>query len=121
VAGDVVIGAVERAIRVQRTYGNLFVGQVKYASAQERLTKLLARHPVPIMLLAYLAIATSWLGKWLGAGLLRTRCKVRFRPRILPGLVRSRFTPKTTRQDHLRTFRLQSVAERFKLSIPAAQ
>jgi hypothetical protein len=70
-AGDVVIGAGERAFRVHRTYGNLVVGQVEYASAPERLTKVLASHPVPIMPLAYLAIATSWLGKGLGAGLLK--------------------------------------------------
>ena len=52
-------------------YYTLVVGQVEYAAAPERLTKGLARHPVPIMLLARLAIATSWQGKGLGAGLLK--------------------------------------------------
>ncbi len=52
-------------------YYTLVVGQVEYAVAPERLTKGLARHPVPIMLLARLAIATSWQGKGLGAGLLK--------------------------------------------------
>lgn len=52
-------------------YYTLVVGQVEYAAAPERLTKGLARHPVPIMLLARLAIATSWQGKGLGSGLLK--------------------------------------------------
>jgi GNAT superfamily N-acetyltransferase len=52
-------------------YYTLVVGQVEYAAAPERLTKGLARHPIPIMLLARLAVATSWQGKGLGAGLLK--------------------------------------------------
>ena len=49
----------------------LVVGQVEYSAAPERLTKGLARHPVPIMLLARLVIATSWQRKGLGSGLLK--------------------------------------------------
>ena len=49
----------------------LAYGQVEYADAPERLSKGLARHPVPIMLLARLAIASAWQGKRFGAGLLR--------------------------------------------------
>jgi len=52
-------------------YYTLVVGQVEYADAPERLTKGLARHPVPIMLLARLAVAISWQGKELGSGLLK--------------------------------------------------
>ncbi len=52
-------------------YYTLVVGQVEYNDAHERLTKGLARHPVPIMLLARLAIAASWQGKGLGSGLLK--------------------------------------------------
>ena len=52
-------------------YYTLVVGHVEYADAPERLTKGLAHHPVPIMLLARLAIATSWQGKGLGSGLLK--------------------------------------------------
>ena len=52
-------------------YFTLVVGHVEYSDAPERLTKGLARHPVPIMLLARLAIAISWQGKGLGAGLLK--------------------------------------------------
>lgn len=52
-------------------YITLVVGSVEYNGAPERLTKGLARHPVPIMLLARLAVAVSWQGKGLGAGLLK--------------------------------------------------
>ena len=52
-------------------YYTLVVGQVEYKDAPERLKKGLARHPVPIMLLARLAIATDFQGKGLGAGLLK--------------------------------------------------
>ena len=52
-------------------YYTLVVGQVEYDNAPPRLTKGLARHPVPIMLLARLATATAWQGKGIGAGLLK--------------------------------------------------
>jgi len=50
---------------------SLVVGEVAYGDAPERMTKGLARHPVPIMLLARLAVATAWQGQKLGAGLLK--------------------------------------------------
>jgi GNAT superfamily N-acetyltransferase len=52
-------------------YYTLVVGQVEFSDAPERMTKGLARHPVTIMLLARLAIATPWQGKGLGSGLLK--------------------------------------------------
>ncbi|MGH7072322.1 MAG: GNAT family N-acetyltransferase [Acetobacteraceae bacterium] len=52
-------------------YYSLVVGEVAYADAPERLTKGVARHPVPIMLLARLAVCTSWQGRGIGAGLLK--------------------------------------------------
>lgn len=52
-------------------YYTLVVGEVAYDAAPGRLTKGLARHPVPIMLLARLAISSSWQGKGLGSGLLK--------------------------------------------------
>ena len=50
---------------------SLVLGEVAYDDAPERLTKGLARHPVPIMLLARLAVAKSWQGRKIGAGLLK--------------------------------------------------
>lgn len=49
----------------------LVVGEVAYDDAPERLTKGLARHPVPLMLLARLAVAVGWQGRGIGAGLLK--------------------------------------------------
>lgn len=49
----------------------LVVGEVAYGDAPARLTKGLARHPVPIMLLARLGVNTAWRGRKLGAGLLK--------------------------------------------------
>lgn len=49
----------------------LVVGEVRYDDAPERLTRGLARHAVPIMLLARLGVSRDWQGKGVGAGLLR--------------------------------------------------
>jgi GNAT superfamily N-acetyltransferase len=58
--GDAVIG-----------YHTLAVGEVSREEAPERLTKGLARHPVPIMLLARLAMARRWQGQGVGKALLK--------------------------------------------------
>lgn len=52
-------------------YYTLVVGEIANADASERLRKGLARHPVPIMLLARLAVDAGMQGKGLGAGLLK--------------------------------------------------
>ena len=52
-------------------YYSLVVGQVAYEAAPERLAKGLSRHPVPIMLLARLAVDFNWQGCGVGTGLLR--------------------------------------------------
>ena len=52
-------------------YYSLTVGEVAYDDAADRLKKGLARHPVPILLLARLAVTTAWQGHGLGAGLLK--------------------------------------------------
>lgn len=49
----------------------LVVGEVAYDAAPERLTQGLAHHPVPLMLLARLAVAAAWKGRGVGAGLLK--------------------------------------------------
>jgi GNAT superfamily N-acetyltransferase len=50
---------------------SLAVGQVDYGDAPERLTKGLARHPVPVTLLARLGVGAAFQGRGLGAGLLK--------------------------------------------------
>ena len=52
-------------------YYTLVVGEVAYERAADRLKKGLARHPVPVMVLARLAVARSQQGKGLGSGLLK--------------------------------------------------
>jgi GNAT superfamily N-acetyltransferase len=52
-------------------YYSLAVGEVAYDGASDRLRKGLARHPIPIMLLARLAVSSDWQGRGLGAGLLK--------------------------------------------------
>ena len=59
-AGDSVIG-----------YHTLAVGEVSRDEAPERLTKGLARHPVPVMLLARLAVDRRWHGQGVGKALLK--------------------------------------------------
>jgi GNAT superfamily N-acetyltransferase len=49
----------------------LAVGQVTHGEAPERLTKGLARRPIPIMLLARLAVDRIWRGQGVGKALLR--------------------------------------------------
>lgn len=49
----------------------LVVGEVSCDDDPERLSKVLARHPVPLMLLARLGIDARWQGRGLGAGLLK--------------------------------------------------
>jgi GNAT superfamily N-acetyltransferase len=49
----------------------LAVGQVNYEDSPQRLTKGLARHPVPIMLLARLAVSNEWQKRGIGPGLLK--------------------------------------------------
>jgi GNAT superfamily N-acetyltransferase len=49
----------------------LVVSEVAYEDAPQRLVKGLARHPVPLMLLARLAVGALWQGRGIGAGLLK--------------------------------------------------
>lgn len=52
-------------------YFTLVVGSVSHDDAEGRLRKGLARHPIPVMILARLAVARDWQGRGVGAGLLR--------------------------------------------------
>jgi GNAT superfamily N-acetyltransferase len=50
-------------------YYTLVVGHVAHDEAPERLAKGLPRHPIPVVILARLAIAQQWQGQRLGAAL----------------------------------------------------
>ena len=58
--GDVVVG-----------FHTLVVGEVSPEQAPERIGKGLARHPIPLMVLARLALAVAHQGEGLGAALLK--------------------------------------------------
>lgn len=49
----------------------LVVGEVASTSAPTRLAKGLARHPIPIMLLARMGVGLGWQGRGVGAGLVK--------------------------------------------------
>jgi GNAT superfamily N-acetyltransferase len=49
----------------------LTVGEVSYDNAPTRIKKGLARYPVPLMLLARMAVSQEWQGRGIGAGLLK--------------------------------------------------
>jgi len=51
-------------------YYSLSTASVEYDSTPQRARKGLARHPVPVILIARLAVDNSWQGKGLGAALL---------------------------------------------------
>lgn len=59
-AGETVIG-----------YHSLVVGEVAFDDAPKRLSKGLARHPIPIMLLARMAVGVAWQKRGLGTALLK--------------------------------------------------
>jgi GNAT superfamily N-acetyltransferase len=51
-------------------YYSLSTASVEYEQAPERAKKALARHPVPVILIARLAADHTWQGRGLGAALL---------------------------------------------------
>lgn len=52
-------------------YYTLVFGAVVFDDAPERLRKGMSRHPIPLMILARLAVSTAWAGKGIGSGLLK--------------------------------------------------
>lgn len=50
---------------------SLAVGSLAHKTAPERISKGLARHPIPVMILARLAVDQAWQGKGLGRALLK--------------------------------------------------
>jgi GNAT superfamily N-acetyltransferase len=48
----------------------IVVGEVQHADAPERVVKGMPRHPIPLLVLARLAVHSEWQGRGLGTGLL---------------------------------------------------
>lgn len=51
-------------------YHTIVVGQALHADAPERVVKGMPRHPIPLLILARLAVHVDWQGRGVGAGLL---------------------------------------------------
>jgi GNAT superfamily N-acetyltransferase len=49
---------------------SLVLGEVRHLDAPERVAKGMPRHPVPLLMLARLAVHRAWQGRHVGAGLL---------------------------------------------------
>jgi GNAT superfamily N-acetyltransferase len=49
----------------------LVFGDIAHEDAPERLRKGVARHPIPLMILARLAVSRPWAGRGIGSGLLK--------------------------------------------------
>lgn len=62
--GDLVIG-----------YYSLAVGSVLYDEAPERMAKGLARHPIPVLLMARFAVDKNYQGQGVGKGLFKDALK----------------------------------------------
>lgn len=48
----------------------ILAGEVRHADAPERVVKGMPRHPIPLLVLARLAVHSEWQGRGVGAGLL---------------------------------------------------
>lgn len=51
-------------------FHTIVVGEVQHANAPERVVKGMPRHPIPLLVLARLAVSTSAQGRGIGRGLL---------------------------------------------------
>lgn len=51
-------------------YYTIVAGEVLHADAPERVVKGMPRHPIPLLILARLAVHSDWQGRGIGAGLL---------------------------------------------------
>jgi GNAT superfamily N-acetyltransferase len=51
-------------------YYTIVAGEVRHANAPERVVKGMPRHPIPLLVLARLAVHSEWQGRGIGAGLL---------------------------------------------------
>jgi len=89
-------------------YYTLTFGDVSYDDAPERLRKGVARHPIPLMILARLAVASAWSRKGIGSGLLKDALRRTLAAADIAGL---RAFAVHAKDDEARTF-----YERFDFS-----
>ena len=85
------MGAAQTYVAVDRAEGlvgyfSLAVGSVTHDEAPERLAKGLARHAVPVMVLARLAVDHRWQGRGIGSGLLKNALQRTLRAADIAGI-----------------------------------
>ena len=51
-------------------YYTIVAGEVRHSDTPERVAKGMPRHPIPLLVLARLAVHNKWQGRGIGAGLL---------------------------------------------------
>lgn len=88
-SGDKIIG-----------YCTIVAGEVRHADAPERITKGMPRHPIPLLVLARLAVHSEWQGRGIGAGLLLDALERTLQVADIAGYARLPFMQKTLRQRH---------------------
>ena len=79
-------------------YYSLAAGAVEHADAPLRVGKGLARHPIPVMLLARLAVDLTWQGRGLGKALVKDALLRTPQPPTSPVFGHFSSMPKTTRR-----------------------
>lgn len=67
-------------------YYSLTVGSVMHNEAPTRVTKGLAKHPIPVMILARLAVSKEEQGKGIGKGLLKDALKRTYQAADIAGI-----------------------------------
>jgi GNAT superfamily N-acetyltransferase len=66
---------------------SIVVGEVQHVDAPERVVKGMPRHPIPLLVLARLAVHSEWQGRRLGAGLLHDALARRLQVADIVGVV----------------------------------
>jgi len=76
----------------------LVFGDVAYDDAPQRLRKGVAHHPIPLMILARLAVSRPWAGKGVGSGLLKDSLLRTLEAAEIAGLRALPFMPRMMRR-----------------------
>ncbi|MBA2305125.1 MAG: hypothetical protein H0W08_21200 [Acidobacteria bacterium] len=86
-------------------YYTLAFGAMEHVEAPARIRKGLARHPIPLMVLARGAVANNWQATVSVSHSSRTRFSEPCRPQRSPGFAPSPCTPRTRRPGSLQAAR----------------
>jgi hypothetical protein len=74
---------------------SIVVGEVQHADAPEHVINCMPRHPIPLLVLARLAVHSEWQGRRLGAGVLHDALARTYKSPTSSAFVRSPSMRKT--------------------------